>query len=114
MGGAGFFGFGAGVFFGAAGFGAADGRAALPAVAAAGLRAFAFFADFLPGFFAAGLLAAFFAAGFFAAFLLFLAAFLVFPTTAFPARFFAAAAVFFGFFFFDDFVFLATTNSFAA
>jgi hypothetical protein len=69
----------------------------------------------LPGFFAIDFLAVFLAAGFFAAFLVFLAAFFVFFATAFLARFFAAAAaVFFGFFFFEDFVFLATANSFAA
>jgi hypothetical protein len=61
----------------------------------------------LPAFFPA-----FFAAGLFDAFPVFLAAFFAFFATAFLARFFvAAAAAFFAFFFFEDFVFLATTNS---
>src|SRR5262249_24899614 len=68
----------------------------------------------LPAFAFADFLAACFAAGLFA-FFVFLAILFVFLATAFLARFFAAAAVVvFALFFFEDFVFLATTNSFVA
>src|ERR1043166_1383570 len=102
-----------GFFFGAAGLGATgaaggfDGAAALAVFGAdEDLRAFAFFAAFF---------AVFFAADFFVAFFAFLVALFAFFAPAFPARFFDAAAdAFPALFFFEDFVFLATTNSFVA
>src|SRR5689334_7265444 len=96
-------GFGLGLVDGGTGLGGVMSSAAdLPS-----LESFAFFADFLTAFLA------FFAAGFLAAFFVFLPAFFDFFATDFLARFLdAAAAVFFAFFFFEDFVFLATTNSF--
>ena len=112
---------GAGLFFGVTDLGGADlaagdlaGAAVFLAFGAGALRAFAFLADLLadvlPAFFAA-----FLATGFLAAFFAFRADFFAFLAAAFLTRFFvAAAAVFFVFFFFEDFVFLATTNSFVA
>jgi hypothetical protein len=112
---------GAGFVFGAAGLigagvaaGDLTGVAAFRAFGAEALRGFAFLADLrvdvLPAFFAA-----FLAAGFLADFFVLRADFFAFFAAAFLTRFFvAAAAVFFVFFFFEDFVFLATTNSFVA
>ena len=93
---------GAGFFFGAAGLGAAVsgvegfGGAVLTALED-DLRGLAFFAAFFVAFFTLGVLAAF-----------------VFFATGLLADFFEAAVAFFAFFFFEDFVFLATTNSFVA